>query len=252
MPASFLGNSPTGTNAKYDGPPVMTVDGKGNPVALAGGFVYDYDFYDATLAQGLVALDAGAATEAVVTSVPHGVWAFTLTTEDLAQTARVSSNDILIFQPNRGLIVNWRVKPTVLPTIGTEHSHMVIGLASATNAAVDSITQSMWFRLDSSNSNDGSIGVETDDGTTDSGLLDTGLVANTTDWLNLRIDCTDITSVKFYVNDQRVLSSTTFNMSLWTAGAQPYAGCGKTKTSANTAVGTLQIDRLSAVQHGRM
>ena len=199
-----------------------------------------------------MALDAGAATEAVVTSVPNGVWAFTLTTEDLAQTARVSSNDALIFQPSKGLIVNWRAKAVVLPTAGTEDTHMVMGVAAATNASVDAITQSAWFRLDSANANDGSITIEIDDGTVDSGAIDTGLVVTANDrWRNFRIDFTDITDVKFFVDDMRVASGTTFDLSAWTAGAQPYAGCGKLKSSANTGVGTLHIDRLTAVQHSR-
>ena len=92
------------------------------------------------------ALDAGAATEAIV-SGENGVLALTLTSEDLDQTAGIYFGDICPFRLDRHPIFEARVRWTV-DLLGAEGSATaVIGMANATGA-IDAITDSCWFRFD--------------------------------------------------------------------------------------------------------
>lgn len=106
---------------------------------------------------------------------------------------------------------------------------LAFGLASARNDAIDSIAAHASFRLIGSNA----IVVESDDGTTDKDDIATGqsLVAA---YKRFVIDFSGGKSnVKFFVDGQRVASSTTFNMSAYSAGLQPYVQLQKT-ADANT------------------
>lgn len=178
--------------------------------------------------------DTGGATEAVVTDGASGIMALTLTSTNEAQLAGIDFADHRPFVLNQGLIFEARVKLAVLPTGSVV---AVIGLCGDHNAAVNTVAESIWFRLDGN----GVVTVETDDTSHETSQIATGITLTTADWAILRIDCTDIENVKFYIDGDRVASATTFNMSL-VAGLtlQPVARIGK--ESAAATVGTLHAD----------
>jgi hypothetical protein len=81
--------------------------------------------------------------------------------------------------------------------------------------------------------------VETDDNTTDSGLIATGQTLATT-YKKFYIDFTGgKTNVKFYIDGVRVAPATTFSMSGTTGSLQPFFQIQK---AANTNVDSITID----------
>ena len=183
---------------------------------------------------GWTALDTGAATEALVEDAPNGVVALALDNTSEAQLAGLSWNDKRTLILNQGLNIEYRFRFSVLPSAAA--SIVAIGLAGDHNATFDSVAESIVFRADGS----GAVTVETDDGTNETTKVATGTTLTTSDWIVARIDCTDITSVRFYINGARVAESTTLNMSATAALAlQPYASIRK---ASGTSVGTVQID----------
>jgi hypothetical protein len=107
---------------------------------------------------------------------------------------------------------------------------LAFGVAGARNDAIDSIAQHALFRAIGSNA----IVVETDDGTTDKDDVATGASFTSTVYKKFVIDFTGGKSnVKFYIDGVRVAQSTTFDMSAYTAGVQPYFQIQKT-SDANT------------------
>jgi len=109
---------------------------------------------------------------------------------------------------------------------------LAFGLASARNDAIDSITAHASFRIIGNNT----LLVESDDGTTDKDDIDAGTtLANT--YKKFVIDFTGGKSnVKFYVDGVRVAASTTFDMSGYTAGLQPYVQIQKTADTNTDSV----------------
>lgn len=111
-------------------------------------------------------------------------------------------------------------------------SSVAFGLASARNDAIDSIAAHASFRVIGS-ADTTALVVETDDGTNDNDDVSTEK-ALTNAYKKFVIDFTGGKSnVKFYVDGERVASSTTFDMSNYSAGLQPYLQLQKT-SDANT------------------
>lgn len=119
-------------------------------------------------------------------------------------------------------------------------SSIAFGLASARNDAIDSIAAHASFRLIGSNA----VVVETDDGTNDNDDVATGQ-SLTNAYKRFVIDFTGGTSnVKFYIDGNRVASATTFDMSNYTSGLQPYVQLQKT---ADTNTDSVVIDYIKIV-----
>lgn len=115
------------------------------------------------------------------------------------------------------------------------------GLASARNDAIDSIAAHASFRVIGSNA----VVVETDDGATDLDDKATGVSLVAT-YQKFVIDFTGGTEdVKFYINGVRVAASTTFDMSAYTAGLQPYVQIQKTADTNTDSVITDYIKIVS-------
>lgn len=119
-------------------------------------------------------------------------------------------------------------------------SSLAFGLASARNDAIDSIAAHASFRLIGSNA----VVVETDDGTNDNDDVATGQ-SLTNAYKRFVIDFTGGKSdVKFYIDGNRVASATTFDMSNYSAGFQPYVQLQKT---ADTNTNSVVIDYIKIV-----
>jgi hypothetical protein len=186
------------------------------------------------------ARDTNGATEAVVADAPNGVLGLTLASTNEIELAGVDWGDQRTLVLNQGLIFESRFRLQTLPT-GLVVA--CVGLCGDFNAAVNTVAESIWFRADGS----GAVTVETDDTVHETSLISTGITLTTADWIVAQIDCSDITSVKFYINGNRVASATTFNMSQVAALAlQPVARIGKEAAAAT--VGTLEVDYIRTWQ----
>lgn len=112
---------------------------------------------------------------------------------------------------------------------------IVMGVGSARADDPDTVTANAFFKLAGSNA----IVCESDDGTNDNDDKATGLSLVAT-YRRFLIDFTGGKSnVKFYVDGQRVASSTTFDMSNYSAGLQPIFQIQKT---SDTNTDSLTID----------
>ena len=117
---------------------------------------------------------------------------------------------------------------------------LAFGLCSARNDAIDSLAAHASFRLIGSNS----LVVETDDSVNDNDDVATGATLVDT-YKRFVIDFTGGKSnVKFYVDGVRVAASTTFDMSNYSAGLQPYVQLQKT---ADTNTDSVVIDYIKIV-----
>lgn len=202
-------------------------------------------FYDDFLKPALdtgywTALDTAGATEGVVTDGPGGAAELALTNANEAQLAGLSFGDHRPFVLNRGLVMEARVRFTVVPTGAVI---VTVGLAGDHNAAADSVAESIWFRADGN----GTLTVENDDTANETSKVATGVTLAQNTWAVLRIECTNPASVEFYINGNRVAGSTTFNMNTTpTLVLQPYITIRK---GAATTVGTMEVDYVRVWQN---
>ena len=95
----------------------------------------------------------------------------------------------------------------------------------------------------------GLIQVETDDtaGGHETSKITTGVTLIADQWCVLRIDCTVITDVKFFINGQRVAAATTFNMNTApTVGLQPVVRISA--AAADSSAGSINVDYIRCWQ----
>jgi hypothetical protein len=187
---------------------------------------------------------------ALVANTANGIVSAAITNADSAQVAALYFGDQLCFSMKYGLIFETRLTFNVLPTTGTEYVHAVFGLASATNATLDSIATNAWFRVVSDAQT--ALLWETDDGNTDDDDNAAGITLVAGTYHIYRIDCRDLVNgVKFYVDNALVGTSGDMLTNLTDAEAlvQPYFNVMKAKSSANTGTGTMYIDYVRVWQN---
>ncbi len=169
-----------------------------------------------------------------ILAVSGGVMQCALTDTDTLQVGRVDANNHLGIGLANVPVFESRVRFPVLPSDAAVNAE--IGMSSAYNDDPDVVATSVWFRLDGS----GAVTVETDDGTHEQSKVATGVTLAVDEWAVLRIDCTDLAGVKFYINGVQVATATTFDMSSGTdALLQPV---GRIQKASGTGVGTLDVD----------
>lgn len=191
------------------------------------------DFLATTLASPWGTRDTAGATEGFVTDGALGIYQLALTSANEVQLAGLDFADHRPFVLNRNLMFEARVRFPVLPTGSVV---ACIGLCGDHNAAVNTVAESIWFRLDGS----GAITVESDDTVNETSLVATSVTVVANEWATLRIECESTSAIRFYINGSRVASGTAFNMSQVAALAlQPVARIGK--ESAAATVGTLDV-----------
>lgn len=206
------------------------------------GEAYNTTFWGTTETVTGGTLVAGLVDDAV-----NGIYGAGLDNTDEAQISALHFGDNLCLSMNQGLIFEARLTFLTLPTTGTETVQAVWGLASAHNATLDSIATNAWFRLESTANT--TLLWETDNGDTDDDDNDasTTLVAST--YNIFRIDCTDTSAVKFYVDEALVgTSDMSTTLSSAEAKVQPYFNVSKAKSAANTGIGTMYIDYVRLFQ----
>lgn len=115
------------------------------------------------------------------------------------------------------------------------------GLTGDRNDAIDSVANAAIFRLASASAAN-TVVVETDDGTNNNDDVATGVTLTDLSWFKCTIDFSDLTDVKFYIGSSglaRVGAATTFDMSNYAAGLQPFVQIQKT---ADTNTDAFEID----------
>ena len=153
------------------------------------------------------------------------------------QNVCLFKSDVLNFDIDYIHSIELRVK--TVATLDTATS-LAFGLCSARNDAIDSLAAHASFRLIGSNS----LVVETDDSVNDNDDVATGATLVDT-YKRFVIDFTGGKSnVKFLVDGVRVAASTTFDMSNYSAGFQPYVQLQKT---ADTNTDSVVIDYIKIV-----
>lgn len=169
--------------------------------------LFEDDFLGAALdTHKWTAYDAGAATEAILTG-QNGVCALTLTNAVEAQIAGLYFADVLPIMLDHKPIFEARVRWTTLPAELTKMT-AVVGLASATAADIDDVTDSVWFRWDGDTL--GLVTCESDDTVHEQSKVTSAVTSVINVWQILRIDLSDPQSAKFYIDGVRVAAATTF------------------------------------------
>ena len=184
---------------------------------------------------------AAPPTVAGVADAANGVIQCALTSDSQKQDACLYMGDQRGFDVSKGLIFEARVCVTVTPTLVAE---AYWGLFDDwTDGLVDSATYMACFCCDGSTS----VYCESDDDATDESA-DSGVVAGTTTWRVYRIDFSDVTDVQFFIDGNRVASSTTFAYAAIGANAilQPAVGLYK---ASGAGVGTVQVDYIKIWQN---
>jgi len=175
---------------------------------------------------------------ALVANEPNGVVTVPISSADSAQLAVLYYGDQLPLKPANGLVIEFVAKLAVLPVLGTEAAEFVLGVASAHNATLNSVATHAWFYWNTTG-----LGLtywETDDNTTDDDDNSTGVTLTNAAFHTFTIDFTTLAAVKFKMDG--VLVGTASMAAATSAVVQPYIRAGKSKSSANTSVGTLYVD----------
>jgi len=197
-------------------------------IGNAGGSVFD-----GTMVWAVV--DVGDATEAIVANSSNGEFLLHLHVTSQDEDAVLYMGDNRNFDVSKGVVFETRLSIDTLPTLTAE---AVWGMCGDHNLANDSITESVWFKLDGS----GALLVETNDTTNDNDDIATGITIVAGTEYVFRIDFSTLADVKFYVDGVRVAPATTFDMSNLTGAElilQPYFDLDKT---GDAGLGDMVID----------
>ena len=155
---------------------------------------------------------------------------------------------------DKGFIFECRAKMTVAPTLGSE---FILGMqndnygAGANRCLVaDEVTKGSFFGFYTTVGTGLVAVIRTDDGTTNSGVISTGVTSVIGTYQVFRMDFTTASDVRFYIDGVSVATGTTFDMS---AGAnlmmQPLITTQK--VGANAGLGIAVVDYVKIWQPTR-
>lgn len=163
----------------------------------------------------------GSPTHDYVADTASGMYRMKHDAQSEQQNLALYFADQLVIDPTKKPIFEARVKVNFAGAAMTADQRIVIGLAAARNATLDSNTHHAWFRIEGANLN---ILCETDDGTTDNDDKDTGYDIVDDTWTTFRIDMTSLSDIKFYVDGKLSTFGTKLSASALTASnlLQPY------------------------------
>jgi hypothetical protein len=192
---------------------------------------------------GLVQYDDSSSGAPTLLHQPKadGIYRMKLASTSEAERCAVYLGDDCCISPTKKPIFEARVAITTASPNAAET--LIIGLVSARNDTVASIADHCMFKWTGANNN---ILIDTDDGTTDTSDQDT-----TSDWVSgtyykFKIDMSDLTDVKFFIDGERQLRSTTFDVSAMAASdyLQPIVEIQK---ASGTTVPQVDIDYISVL-----
>lgn len=188
---------------------------------------------------------AGSPTLDYVADAAGGRYVLKLATDNEVEAITLYWADQLMIDITKKPVIEFRIKVesdvTGAGGLFAAGDKLVMGLASNRNATLDNVTTNAWFMFTGANHN---IYVESDDGTTDTDDTDSGADWAENTFVTLRIDCTNLAAVKFYVDN--VLKAQTA-ISAATGNVQPFFEL--TKAAAANKDHRLTIDYVTvAVQ----
>lgn len=233
----------TGKQVFYDGTTFETLTG-----------MYPIQYYDDFIGADVVIPASGspesgvAWTKKIVGAAPptvaktadgvNGNVLCSLTADDQKQDAAIHMNDELMFSIAQGAIFEARLTFSTLPTL------LAVGSFGLWGAWADGGSA---YRVGFEVPAGGVVTCESDDNTTDtaasSGIT---LVAGT--YNIFRIDCTNQSSIKFYIDGVRVCTSTTFAnaASASNSKVQPHVGLYK---ASGAGLGVVSVDYIKVFQN---
>ncbi len=170
----------------------------------------------------------GAVTVAYVDGANRGELAITMAADSEIQNICLYHKDTLQYDIDKLTQIKFRVKMNAAAL--TTGSSFSFGLTGDRNDAIDSIAQSILFRMVGATSTT-LVVVETDDGTNETSLKATGqtlVAAYKTFIINFAEGTGDI---RFFMDGQPVATATTFDMSSYTGKLQLFMQMQKTATA---------------------
>ena len=225
----------TGRQVFYDGSSFETLKGM-YPITLYDDFLGEA--YNTTLwGTTETALNAAIALSADVDS---GVLAMILDSDDNTEIAALHFGDNECFDLEKGVIFEARLTFSTLPTTGAETVQAVWGMAGTHNATIDTIDCNAWFKIESAANT--TLLWETDDNVTNDDDNDASITLVAGTYNIYRIDFTDTSAVKFYVDGILVGTASMAGLTGAVGQVQPYLRVSKTKAAENTGTGTMLID----------
>ena len=189
------------------------------------------------------ALNAAIALSA---DVANGALAMVLDSDNNSEIAALHFGDNECLRIDQGLIFEARLTLSVLPLTGTETVQAVWGVAGAHNATLDTIDCNAWFRVESAANT--ALLWETDDNVTDDNDNAAGITLVAGTYNVYKIDMTDTSAVKFYVDDVLVGTGSMAGLTAAIGDVQPYFNVSKVKSGGNTGTGTMLIDYVKIYQ----
>ncbi len=180
---------------------------------------------------------AGTPTLDYVANTVNGMYRLLHDSQSEAQKLTLYWADSLHIDITKQPIFEARLKINFAGATFSADQRIVIGLATARNATLDSIATNAWFRIEGANLD---ILWETDDTVTDDDDNDSGIDIVDNTYTVFKIDASDLTQVKFYVDG--VLAGTGAMSS--TATVQPYI---EIQRDAGTELESVDIDYVSVV-----
>jgi hypothetical protein len=154
-----------------------------------------------------------------------------------AQNVCLFQSDVLNYDVDNLIHAEFRVK--TVATLDSATS-LAFGMCSARNDTIDSLAAHASFRLIGNNT----VVVESDDEVNNNDDKPTGTTLAAT-YKKFVIDFQNLSDVKFYIDGVRVGTATTFDMSGYSAGLQPYVQIQKT-SDANTDSVTIDYIKITS------
>ena len=197
------------------------------------------------------------ASAALIPAVADGVMGLTHTTDPEAQAAMISTNGAGLISPTKEPIFEARVKITLATdsVFDADSNYLVfVGLASGGLSVgtgptlISDTNDNVGFQL-GSDSGTLSIFCESDDGTTDNDLKDSGIDFVSGTYVTLKIDMTDLSNVRFFVDGAEANNGNTFNMSDIEAAdlLEPYILFSRTSASGTERAHRLDVDYIKCI-----
>lgn len=185
--------------------------------------------------------DTGAATEIKLADAACGAIRLLLTSASAQQEALLYHDDNRNFDVTKGCIFETGLVVDVLPTLLAE---IQWGLGDDyVQGGFDNLTYQVGFDIDGS----GLVYARKDDNTTTQ-TVTTGITLVAEQAYIFRIDCTDVTDIKFFIDGVQVAASTAFPYTATGANAilQPYYSNYK---ASGEGLGSLTIDYVKIWQN---
>ena len=184
--------------------------------------------------------------------VADGVYRLAHTAADELQANLLSLGGTAAISPTKEVIFEARVKVNLNTDSAFDADsryEVIVGMATAASAvsttagAFDGFADNVGFRLGGGNQATNSIFLESDDGTTDNDDKDSGIDFTSGTYHTYKIDMTDISNVKFYVDGVSANNGNTFDMSAISATdyLEPFILFARTADGTNRAH-SLDID----------